>query len=324
LLYFLSRISQFTCEADDKSFVASKSSTRAGSAGATYVDFDAELYDFQNPSKFTRDHQRILEQALSAYADQTASVITSKLRASCSHDLESLQQTTYLALINSLPEETVLLVTSLNPLNSVGLIHLPLNFAMLAVDLPLGGPGDDDQPNRGLTEIENMLVGDLGSSLAGALRFSFDGIITWFPVLTGQFSAPDQAHAASNGDQMLVATFRMEIKEQEFRTMLALPLNSILPPLDATLASRQAEKGRGKGRDFTADVEARLRLAPVTVSVRLRPIQGRLSEFANISVGDVFRLGHSPDSPWEVTSNGVVFAHAVPGGEGTQAAFRVI
>jgi len=304
--------------------VASKSSTQARSARGVSAPSDAELYDFQNPSKFTRDHQRILEQALSAYADQTASVITSKLRASCSHDLESLQQTTYLALINSLPEETVLLVTSLNPLNSVGLIHLPLNFAMLAVDLPLGGPGDDDQPNRGLTEIENMLVGDLGSSLAGALRFSFDGIITWFPVLTGQFSSPDQAHAASNGDQMLVATFRMEIKEQEFRTMLALPLNSILPPLEATLASRQAEKGRGKSRDFTADVEARLRLAPVTVSVRLRPIQGRLSEFANISVGDVFRLGHSPDSPWEVTSNGVVFAHALPGGEGTQAAFRVI
>jgi flagellar motor switch protein FliM len=49
-----------------------------------------------------------------------------------------------------------------------------------------------------------------------------------------------------------------------------------------------------------------------------------LADFANISVGDVFRLGHSPDSPWEVTSNGVVFAHALPGGEGTQAAFRVI
>ncbi len=304
--------------------MASKSSTRARSGGDASAGAGAELYDFHNPSKFTRDHQRILEQALSAYADQTASVITSKLRASCSHDLESLQQTTYLALINSLPEETVLLVTSLNPLNSVGLIHLPLNFAMLAVDLPLGGPGDDDQPNRGLTEIETILVGDLGSSLAGALRFSFDGIITWFPVLNGQFSSPELAHAASNGDQMLVATFRMEIKEQEFRTILALPLSPILPFLDATIASRQAEKGRASSRDFTADLEERLRLAPVTVSVRLRPIQGRLSEFANISVGDVFRLGHSPDSPWEVTSNGVVFAHALPGGEGTQAAFRVI
>jgi len=314
------RITQFLCAADDKSFVVANTSAqiRAGGGSAT------ETYDFRNPSKFTRDHQRLLEQGLEAYADQTASVITSKLRASCSHDLESLQQVTYGSFISSLPEETVLLVTSLNPLNSVGLIHLPLDFAMLAVDLPLGGPGDDDQPVRGLTEIENMLVGDLGSSLVGALRFSFDGIITWFPVLTGQFSAPELAHAASHGDQMLVATFRMEIKEQEFKTMLALPLAPVLPSLDATLADRQAEKGGAKNRDFTADLESRIRLAPVTVSVRLRPIKGRLADFANISVGDVFRLGHSPDSPWEVTSHGVVFAHALLGGEGTQAAFRVI
>ena len=303
--------------------MVANTSTRKRAGGAS-ADAGTEAYDFRNPSKFTRDHQRLLEQGLEAYADQTASVITSKLRASCSHDLESLQQTTYASFINSLPEETVLLVTSLNPLNSVGMIHLPLNFAMLAIDLPLGGPGDDDQPVRGLTEIENMLVGDLGSSLAGALRFSFDGIITWFPVLTGQFSTPELAHAGSHGDQMLVATFRMEIKEQEFKTMLALPLAPVLPLLDATLADRQAEKGGAKNRDFAADLESRLRLAPVTVSVRLRPIQGRLADFANISVGDVFRLGHSPDSPWEVTSHGMVFAHALLGSEGTQAAFRVI
>lgn len=304
--------------------MAAKTSSRTRSTVDASGAPSAEAYDFRNPSKFTRDHQRLLEQALEAYADQTASVITSKLRASCSHDLESLQQTTYGAFINTLPEETVLLVTSLNPLSSVALIHLPLNFAMLAVDLPLGGPGDDDQPARGLSDIENMLVGDLGSSLAGALRFSFDGVITWFPVLTGQFSSPELAHAASSGDQMLVASFRMEIKEQEFHTLLALPLAPVLPSLDATLAARQAEKGGAKNRDFTADLEARLRLAPVTVSVRLRPIQGRLADFAHLAVGDVFRLGHSPDSPWEVTSNGIVFAHALLGGEGTQAAFRVI
>ena len=218
----------------------------------------------------------------------------------------------------------MLLASSLNPLNSSALIHLPLEFAMLAIDLPLGGSGEADQPSRGLTDIENELVGDLGSSLVGALRFSFDGVITWFPVLTGQYSSPEVAHAASPGDQMLVATFQLEIQEERFKTMLALPLTPILPLLDATLAARLAEQSGLNSRDFTADVEARVRTAPVEVAVRLRPIQGRLADFAHLAVGDVFRLGHSPDAPWEVTSHGVVFAHALPGGEGTQAAFRVI
>ena len=304
--------------------MVSKTSAHTRSSGSIPGGSAAESYDFRNPSTFTREHQRLIETALRAYADQTASVITAKLRASCSHELESLQQTTYSAFINSLPEETLLLAASLNPINSTALIHLPLDFAMLSIDLPLGGSGENDQPSRGLTEIENVLVGDLGSSLTGALRFSFDGIITWFPVLTGQYSSPEVAHAASPGDQILVATFRLEIQEEVFNTLLALPLTPILPPLATTLAARLAEQSGSKSRDFSIDLEARIRTAPVTVSVRLRPIQGRFADFANISVGDVFRLGHSPDSPWEVTSHGVVFAHALPGGEGTQAAFRVI
>ena len=304
--------------------MVSKTSAHTRSSGSIPGGSGAESYDFRNPSTFTREHQRLIETALRAYADQTASVITAKLRASCSHELESLQQTTYSAFINSLPEETLLLAASLNPINSTALIHLPLDFAMLSIDLPLGGSGENDQPSRGLTEIENVLVGDLGSSLTGALRFSFDGIITWFPVLTGQYSSPELAHAASPGDQILVATFRLEIQEEVFNTLLALPLTPILPPLATTLAARLAEQSGSKSRDFSIDLEARIRTAPVTVSVRLRPIQGRFADFANISVGDVFRLGHSPDSPWEVTSHGVVFAHALPGGEGTQAAFRVI
>lgn len=304
--------------------MVSKTSAHTRSSGSIPGGSAAESYDFRNPSTFTREHQRLIETALRAYADQTASVITAKLRASCSHELESLQQTTYSAFINSLPEETLLLAASLNPINSTALIHLPLDFAMLSIDLPLGGSGENDQPTRGLTEIENVLVGDLGSSIAGALRFSFDGIITWFPVLTGQYSSPELAHAASPGDQILVATFRLEIQEEVFNTLLALPLTPILPPLATTLAARLAEQSGSKSRDFSIDLEARIRTAPVTVSVRLRPIQGRFADFANISVGDVFRLGHSPDSPWEVTSHGVVFAHALPGGEGTQAAFRVI
>ena len=304
--------------------MVSKTSAHTRSSGSIPGGSGAESYDFRNPSTFTREHQRLIETALRAYADQTASVITAKLRASCSHELESLQQTTYSAFINSLPEETLLLAASLNPINSTALIHLPLDFAMLSIDLPLGGSGENDQPTRGLTEIENVLVGDLGSSLTGALRFSFDGIITWFPVLTGQYSSPELAHAASPGDQILVATFRLEIQEEVFNTLLALPLTPILPPLATTLAARLAEQSGSKSRDFSIDLEARIRTAPVTVSVRLRPIQGRFADFANISVGDVFRLGHSPDSPWEVTSHGVVFAHALPGGEGTQAAFRVI
>lgn len=283
-----------------------------------------ELYDFRNPSKFTRDHSRIMEQVLETYADQAATQLTSRLRVPCTQDFASIQQQTYGGYIASLPAQTALLVATLSPLDAAALLHIPLPLAMLAVDLQLGGPGDDEQPNRGLSEIETALVDEAGRQLIEALRYSFEGVIDWHPALNSHFSSPELAHAASNGDQVLVTTFRLEIKEQEYRPTLVLPLAPILPFLDTALAARRAARTSQDQRLFARAVEERVRLAPVPVSIRLRPTVGRLAEFANLKAGDVFRIGHPVNAPWEVTSSGVVFAHGVPGSDSGQMAIRIV
>ena len=283
-----------------------------------------ELYDFRNPSKFTRDHSRIMEQILDTYADQAATQLTSRLRVPCTQDFASIQQQTYGGYIASLPTQTALLVATLSPLDAAGMLHIPLPLAMLMVDLQLGGPGDDEQPSRGLTEIETALVDEAGRQLIEALRYSFEGVIDWHPELNGNFSSPELAHAASVGDQVLVTTFRLEIKELEYRPTLVLPLAPILPFLEAALAARRAARTSQDQRAFARAVEDRVRLAPVPVAVRLRPTVGRLAEFTNIKAGDVFRIGHPASAPWEVTSSGVVFAHGMPGTESGHVAIQIV
>ncbi len=283
-----------------------------------------ELYDFRNPSKFTRDHNRIMEQVLETYADQAATQLTSRLRVPCSMDYDTLQQQTYGAYVASLPAQTALLVATLSPLDSAAILHIPIPLAMLSVELQLGGPGDDDQPNRALTEIEATLVDDAGGQLIDALRYSFEGVIDWAPALNGHFSSPELAHAASMGDQMLIASFKLEIKEQNFRPTLALPLTPILPFLEGALDARRAARSSQDQLRFANALQNRMRLAPVPVSVRLRPTVGRLADFANISAGDIFRIGHPANAPWEVTSSGVVFAYGVPGSESGHMAIRIV
>lgn len=283
-----------------------------------------ELYDFRNPSKFTRDHNRIMEQVLETYADQAATQLTSRLRVPCSMDFDTLQQQTYGTYIASLPAQTVLLVATLAPLDSAAVLHIPTPLAMLSVELQLGGPGDDDQPNRSLTDIEAALVEDAGKQLIEALRYSFAGVIDWDPALNGQFSSPELAHAASMGDQMLIVSFKLEIKEQNFRPTLALPLTPILPFLEGALAARRAARSSQDQVRFARAVEKRMRMAPVPVAVRLRPTVGRLADFTNITAGDIFRIGHPANAPWEVTSSGVVFAYGVPGSESGHLAIRIV
>jgi flagellar motor switch protein FliM len=284
----------------------------------------AELYDFRNPSKFTRDHGRILDQLLETFADQSATQLTSRLRIPTSQDLESLQQATYGAFIATLPEETVLLVASLSPIEVGGLLHIPRELAMLIVELQLGGPGDDEQPERGLTEIEAAMVDDTGQQLIGALKYSFEGVIAWNPSLASLVASPELAHAAAVGDQVLVATFKLEFREMVFRPSLVLPLAPILPFLDQALAAKRAARSSQEQARFKQALEGRVRKAPVDVSVRLRPTGGRLLDFMGINVGDVFQLSHPVNAPWEITSSGRVFAHGVPGSEGGRVAIRVV
>ena len=85
-------------------------------------------------------------------------------------------------------EDTVLLVASLAPLDVAGLVHIPRELAMLIVDFQLGGPGEDEQPERGLTEIEAALIDEAGEQIIGALKYSFEGVIEWEPSLASHVS----------------------------------------------------------------------------------------------------------------------------------------
>ena len=283
-----------------------------------------ETYDFRNPSKFTREHGRILDQHLETFADQSATLLTSRVRIPTNQELENLQPTSYSAAMSALPEETVLLVASLAPLDVAGLVHIPRELAMMIIDYQLGGAGEDEQPERGLTEIEAALIDEIGEQLIGALKYSFEGVIEWNPSLASHVSSPELAHAAAPGDQVLVATFTLDIRDEQFRTALILPLAPVLPFLDQALAARRAARSSQDQARFKSAIEGRVRRAPVIVNVRLRPTVGRLEEFMGIKVGDVFDLAHPVNAPWQIASSGVTFAHGIPGSEAGHVAIRVV
>ena len=177
-----------------------------------------------------------------------------------------------------------------------------------APDAGAGGPGDDEQPARGLTDIEEALVGDLGLSMVGALRYSFEGITNLNPSLSGQFSSPELVHAASTNDQMLVATFRLEIKEVEFRTALAMPLGPILPALDSALAARRAERSTTDQTLFKMSVEERVRLAPASRAIIKLPLIEPSTATTAMAVAVVMSMSNavvdgSPEVTTEVTDS---------------------
>ena len=54
------------------------------------------------------------------FADRSATLLTSRVRIPTNQELENLQPTSYSAAVSAMPEETVLLVASLAPLDVAG------------------------------------------------------------------------------------------------------------------------------------------------------------------------------------------------------------
>jgi flagellar motor switch protein FliM len=63
---------------------------------------------------------------------------------------------------------------------------------------------------------------------------------------------------------------------------------------------------------------------PVEVNARFRPITVPSADLLSLAVGDVLLLRHPRDSPLEVTTNDVVFAHAVASNHRRRLAAEIV
>ncbi|MDO9379142.1 MAG: flagellar motor switch protein FliM [Nocardioidaceae bacterium] len=286
---------------------------------------DVVAYDFSRPVKLSREHARVIEGCLEAFARQAAVVLTSSLRTVCHMTLRSLEQMTYVEYVDTLEEQTHLSLLSLEPLAQPGIWQLPVEALMTWVDLQLGGRGHGTQPERALTEIESAVVSGLVDTLLSELRSSLDPVVTTAPTVAGVSYRPRLAHLLPNATVLVVASFELRLGERDLTTTIALPFGSLLPHLSA-----QGRAGALSERERAARVEAALRLAtgmqdvPLDVGVRCRPTTVSPRQLAGLRVGDVVRLDHPADAPLDVVGGDVLFAHGTPGTRGQSLACLVV
>lgn len=281
-------------------------------------------YDFRRPNKLSRDHVRLLQIAGETFARQFGTVLTTSLRSVTTVSLASVEQLTYDEYIRMMDSPSFVAVLSLEPLESAGVLHLPLGTAMLVVDHLLGGSGTGDQPQRALSDIEQGLVRTVVERLLHELAYALDSLTRVQPAVVQIESNPNFAQVATSSDMMVVQSFDVRLGTSESVVSLCLPLNSLSPALDAatspTLGSRDPD---ALGR-FRHGLRQRLVDVPVEVSVRFAPVTMASADVVDLRPGDVVRLPHPVTDPLTVTASGVTTAYAVPGARGRRLACRIV
>ncbi|WP_246004144.1 flagellar motor switch protein FliM [Nocardioides marmoriginsengisoli] len=301
---------------------------RSGSSGARARrrgTAEPVPYDFRRPIQLSREHSRTLQLGFDGFARQATTVFTSSLRTVCGVALTAIDQRSYAEYVDSLDASTYLTMFAADPMPGLGVLEIPLLATMSCVDHMLGGPGNPDQPQRPLTEIESGVIGGLIERLLGEMRYSLAGIVPLEPTVTGIEYSPQFAQVAGAADVMVVATFDLRIDERAHRMTVCLPFSGLLPHLATAAAPAPAsDRERAKRAQAAELLQAQFATVPLEVAVRFRPTRLGPDALSVLQAGDVVRLAHPSSAPLDVTVDDKIFAHATPGAQGQRLAALIV
>ncbi len=282
-------------------------------------------YDFRRPIQLSREHSRILQLGFDGFARQATTVFTSSLRTVCQVAISSIDQRSYAEYVDSLDAATYLTMFAADPMPGLGVLEIPLTATMSCVDHMLGGPGNAEQPQRPLTEIESGVIGGLTERLLSEMRYSLAGIVPLEPVVTGIEYSPQFAQVAGAADVMVVASFDLRVDERPYRMTICLPFSGLLPHLASAAAPAPAsDRERAKRARAAELLQAQFSEVPLEVAVRFRSTQLRPDALSALVPGDVIRLTHPASAPLDVCVDSETFAHATAGAQGQRLAAQIV
>jgi flagellar motor switch protein FliM len=285
---------------------------------------EPRTYDFRRPTKLSREHVRILQIAQENFARQATTTLTSILRTGARLELVGIEQFSYDDYIATLPVSYFLATFTLEPLPGKGVLAYPLDTAMAIVDHMLGGAGAGEQPTRPMTAMESTITSHLLEQLLGELADSFAHISPMQPALDSVEYNPQLAQAASGSETVMVATYSMRIGTREPDATLVLPFSAFAAALNNAASPQLSDVAKHKRQRAAETLKVRLAEVPVDVSVRFNPLEVPSGDLLSLAVGDVLLLRHGQDSPLEVTTNNVTFAHALPSNHRRRLAAEIV
>ena len=253
-------------------------------------------YDFRMPEALDRAQVRGLRVLLEVLVHRGSGVLTTRLRAPVNLELGDLEQCSWAEYAGTLPEPTCLFAVTLPPLPGRLVLHLPIELALAAVDLRMGGAGKGKYAARALTEIEQRLVATVADDLFNELPAVFAPLATLQVGAAVQVASVQFLPPVRPTDMYLLAPLTLELGEDAtFRFDLCFPF-SILHPLADALSAQSAEDDLPATRASEA-VARRLLDTLVDVRVRFPSTTLTPADVLHLAVGDVIGLPYDQGAP---------------------------
>lgn len=281
-------------------------------------------FDFQRPSKFSKDQLRTLEMMHESFCRLAGNQLSGRLRTVVELSVVSADQLSYDEFVRSMPVPTLITIVSTEPLEGNAALETALPLVFSIVDRLTGGPGTHRPRLRELTEIEHALMRGVNDVILRGLSESWSAIVPVGFKVAGVEMNPQFAQIAAPSDMVVLITFEVHIGQATGMLSLCVPY-LVLEPAIGRFSAQSYFSGKETAQTPQArqEIASELGAVKVPVSVELGGTRMLVSDLLALEAGDVIPLETRVGGDVTLAVAGRGAFRAQPGTRGKRVAVQI-
>lgn len=282
-------------------------------------------YDFNRPTKFSRDHLRTLEIIFEHYGRLLSTHLPAYLRKTVNVEVMNSEAVIYSEFTNALSNPVLLGIVDFKPLEGNILIELASTLGYSIVDRMLGGPGVPLDKPREFSEIELTIIERIFTIITNLLRDPWENVVPLTPRLTRIETNSQFAQMIAPKETVALITLTVKIGNVEGMLNVCIPYGCLEPVIDKlnTKAWYSSEKLRDDEEVYKEFIEYAIAKAKVPIRAVLGRSTISVNDFINMQKGDIIKLDTKMEDELNVFVGNIWKFTALPGSSSDTYAVKI-
>ncbi|MBO4505935.1 MAG: flagellar motor switch protein FliM [Lachnospiraceae bacterium] len=281
-------------------------------------------YDFNRPSKFSKEHLRTLEIIFEHYSRLLSTSLPVYLRKNVQVEVINSEAQIYSEFTNALSNPVLLGIIDFAPLEGNIIIEIADNIGYAIIDRMLGGNGNPLEKSRDFSEIELVIIERIFTVVTNLIVEPWYNVVHLEPRLQRIETNSQFAQIISPSEMASIVTMNMKIGNIEGMINICLPYEVLEPVIDKL--NTKYWYSTVKATDSFA-YKDQLEVAIAKARIPIRAELGRstisLNDFINIQRGDIIKLNTKTSDELSVFVGNIMKFKALPGSSSDAYAVKI-
>lgn len=281
-------------------------------------------YDFQRPSKFSKEHLRTLENIFEHFGRLLSTHLPAYLRKNVSVEVMNSEAVIYQEFTNALSNPVLLGIVDFSPLEGSIIIELAQNLGYAIVDRMLGGEGNPLEKSRDFTEIELVIIERIFTVITNLLPEPWTNVVHLEPRLTRIETNSQFAQIISPTDMAAIVTMNVKIGVVEGMMNVCIPYGCIESVIDRLNTKFwYASMQMLDDKSYRDVIEVAIAKARIPIRAVLGKSTISLNDLLNMQKGDIIKLNSKVDDELSVYVGNIRKFTALPGSSSDSYAVKI-